>query len=311
MFKKIIIAALFLILAAGIACADTGCPQVPETQGFDTSTIMQAIGTVTETDTIVSQITSLTGTVNGQPSGVPPTPPLALAAHEYYVNAYAEDTIADQGLVTYTKRITTDTAGMPTPDLYNLQAEKVVEFVGSDLGRMTSVESNTLDGTGTGTLTEDSFICPFLALVDTFTPPFCNIVEQGSDVDVTLGSLATGVQERHIVPEDGEVIVAENEGGITGLWTGQLPVSDPGTRAGYAITLRGIGDLPATGSASAYINVHIQEAGGIYNIGDIRKAEDLSYSESTTANGDISLFSKDMQFSSLVTQAGQVVVPGN
>ena len=39
---------------------------------------------------------------------------------------------------------------MITSDLYNLQAEKVVEFVGSDLGRMTSDESNTLDGASIG-----------------------------------------------------------------------------------------------------------------------------------------------------------------
>ena len=112
MFRKFLIAAFVLALASGIACADSGCPQVPETQGFATSTIMQTVGTVTETDSIVSQITSLTGTVNGQPSGVPPTPPLSPVTHEYYVDSYMEDTIADQGLVTYTKTIDTDTAGM-------------------------------------------------------------------------------------------------------------------------------------------------------------------------------------------------------
>ena len=86
MFRKFLIAAFVLALASGIACADSGCPQVPQTQGFATSTIMRTVGTVTETDSIVSQITSLTGTVNGQPSGVPPTPPLAFVDHEYCVN---------------------------------------------------------------------------------------------------------------------------------------------------------------------------------------------------------------------------------
>jgi hypothetical protein len=54
MNQKIILAPVFILLIIGIACADTGCPQVPETQGFSTSTAMQALGTVTETDSIVS-----------------------------------------------------------------------------------------------------------------------------------------------------------------------------------------------------------------------------------------------------------------
>ena len=91
MFRKFLIAAFVLALASGIACADSGCPQVPETQGFATSTIMRTVGTVTETDSIVSQITSLTGTVNGQPSGVPPTPPLAFVDHQDCVDAYTKD----------------------------------------------------------------------------------------------------------------------------------------------------------------------------------------------------------------------------
>jgi hypothetical protein len=302
MFRKFLIAAFVLALASGIACADTGCPQVPETQGFATSTIMQIMGTVTETDSIVSQITSLTGTVNGQPSGVPPTPPLAFVDHEYYVDAYAEDTIADQGLVTYTKTLTTDTAGMITSDLYNLQAEKVVEFVGSDLGRMTSEESNTLDGASTGVEPDFSFICPFLSSAFTFTPPFCTIVEQGSAVDLTTGSLATRAQERHIMQASGDVGVGEIGPDLVGVWSGNSPVSDPGTEAGYGITLTGIGDIPASGSASAYITVHIQEAGGnSFGVNTAPNAEDLSYAESSTASGEITLFSKETGYTSLVT----------
>jgi hypothetical protein len=302
MFQKFFIAAFLMALAAGIACADTGCPQVPETQGFATSTIMQTVGTATETDSIISQITSLTGTVNGQPSGVPPTPPLAFVAHEYYVDAYAEDTIADQGLVTYTKTLTTDTAGMITSDLYNLRAEKVVEFVGSDLGRMSSEESNTLDGVSTGVDTESGFICPFLSSGFTFTPPFCNIVEQGSAVDLTSGSLATRAQERHIMQANGDVGVGVVDPDLVGSWSGNFPVSDPGTEAGYGITLTGIGDIPASGSATAYINVHIQEArANSFGVITAPKAEDLSYAESSTASGEIPLFSKETGYTSLVT----------
>ena len=88
---------------------------------------------------------------------------------------------------------------------------------------MTSRESNTLDGAGTGVVTEASFICPFMSTGFTFTPAFCNIVAQGSSVDVTAGSLATRTQERHIMEADGEVDVLVDEPDFTGIWTGRLP----------------------------------------------------------------------------------------
>ena len=259
MYRTIVIAAILLVLATGVACADTGCPQVPEIQGFSTSTAISAFGTVTETDNVVSQITSLTGTAYGQPSGLPPVLPLAPVIHEYYVDAYSENTVADQGLATYIKTMTTDTAGMAGPNQYNLVAVKVVEFVGSDLGRMTSEESNTLDGAGTGTWDTFSYICPFLSHGGNFTPAFCNIVQQESSVDITRGSLATEVQERHIMEIAHDAFISDTE--TDTLMTGHYPLSDPGVKTGYQVTLTGIGGLPASGSASAEINVHVQEGG--------------------------------------------------
>ena len=54
--KLVLLAAIMLLLCIGLATADTGEPQVPETQGFVTSTAMSPIGTVTETDSIVNII---------------------------------------------------------------------------------------------------------------------------------------------------------------------------------------------------------------------------------------------------------------
>jgi hypothetical protein len=53
--KKLVLLAA-IMLCIGPAMADTGVPQVPETQGFVTSDAMSAIGTVTETDSIVNII---------------------------------------------------------------------------------------------------------------------------------------------------------------------------------------------------------------------------------------------------------------
>jgi hypothetical protein len=287
-----------LILCTGLALADTGVPQVPETQGFVTSTIMSAIGTATETDSIVSQIISC-----GQ-CGLPVPLPLYFDSHSVYTSSYTENTIADQGLITYAKGITTDTGGMATENQYNVVTDKVVEFAGSDTGRMVSDESTLLDGAGTTFYDNEIMLCPFASGVLRFNPPFCNIVEEGSSVDLTIGSLTTGSSERHIMPFGGTIL---EEGQNIG-W--DYPISDAGVELNYNIKLTGFGDIPAAGSAEAFMNAHIQEARpGMPNpFASIVKAEDLVYSESTTATGEITIFQKEMNYKSQITAPGSVVV---
>ena len=52
-FGLMVITLAMLVAFTGVALADTGIPAVPETQGFTTSTAIQAVGTATETDSIV------------------------------------------------------------------------------------------------------------------------------------------------------------------------------------------------------------------------------------------------------------------
>ena len=113
--KIILIAALAFMLCIGIGMADPGVPQVPETQGFVTSTAMSVVGTATETDNIVSQI-------SGNQQGLPPAIlPLYYEWETIYTSTYSENTIADQGLVGYTKSMSYDSAGAATQGVYNLQ----------------------------------------------------------------------------------------------------------------------------------------------------------------------------------------------
>jgi hypothetical protein len=281
--------------------ADTGCPQVPETQGFSTSTAMSALGTVTETDSIVNIIANYAGIAIGGPV---PFPLLANDLAEY-TGTYTENTIADQGLVTYTKEMTTDTAGAATTNLYNVQTSKIAEFIGSDTGRMTSDENTVIDGAGTRFEDEEILICPFASQSEGINSAFCNIVQEGSSVDLTLGSLTTSTGQRYIMERI--------PGDIPG-W--DYPVSDPGVKSDYSIKLTGFGDIPAMGSAEAYINVHVQEAREYVvplntfpqAFGQLEernpKAEDLVYSETSTASGDITLFQKVMSYSSRITAPG-------
>jgi hypothetical protein len=295
----ILIIAFALCLCTGIALADSAVPQTPETQGFVTSTIMQAVGTATETDSLDWRITN--DGVNDAFGGL--NPPLFPIEAAIYSLAYSENTIADQGLVTYAKEGSVDTQAK-VEGQWNLDMEKVVEFVGLDTGRMVSAEEQTLDGAGTPFFTSDTFICPFAADQAILLPAFCNIVQEGSSVDLTLGSLSTTADTRFVT-----ALAAGSERG----W--DLPVSDNGVKSDYQVKLTGFGDIPALGSADAYINVHVQEGRGLGFIVDggadgpgfddrlffDPKAEDLTYSEDSTASGEITLFQKAMSYNSKLT----------
>jgi len=257
-FGLMVIAVAMLFALTGVAMADPGINAVPETQGIVTSTAIQAVGTVTETDAIVWQL--------GFPALT--APPLAPAGTNY-IMSYTESTIADQGLVSYTKGQSLDTANK-VAGTYNFNTQKVVEFVGLDTGRMLSAENMVLDGAGNAQTTSTKYICPFATATSSVIPPFCNIIEVGSDVDVTLASLTTAADERHVMAS-----------------------SDPAVAVDYSIKMTGFGDIPAMGSADAYINAHIQEART-----DDGKAEDLSYSETSSAAGDITLFQKVIGYQS-------------
>jgi hypothetical protein len=277
----LIILALCLLL--GPALADPGVPQMEESQGFTTLTDMQTLGTVTETDSLAWRIKS--DGFRDPYGGLDNNQLYSYNAAEYSMT-YSEATIADQGLVSYTKQGSVDTQAKAEGQ-QNVDMQKVVEFVGLDTGRMVSDEEQVLDGAGTPFTLSNTFICPFALDTSEYLPAFCNIVQEGSAVDITLGSLATQAEDRFVTP-------VQSRAG----W--DLPISDSGVESGYQVRLTGFGDLPALGSADAYMNVHVQEGRGLLPYDEL-KAEDLVFSEDTTASGDITLFQKVMNYDSKLT----------
>jgi hypothetical protein len=301
-FRISLIALLIVLLSIGIAFADSGEPQVEETQGFVTSTLMQLFGTATETDSIATTIND-----GYQARGAVPAPPMTFDS-VIYSSTYNEHTIADQGLVSFAKTMKYDTAGMAADNQYNLVTDRLTEFIGSETGRMTSQESLLLDGAATGLETGLTLLCPFATGNDRdIIPPFCTIVEEGSTVDLTIGSLATQSSERFIMLAAPDL---RGSGPTFGMaWP--KPVADPGVEANYNVKLTGFGDVPSVGTASAYMNAHIQE-GRVVDFTSMDstypKAEDLVYSELTTTTGEITLFHKTMNYKSQFTgPAGTII----
>jgi len=201
-----------------------------------------------------------------------------------------ETTMADHGKTAYTKRSTVDT-NRKTANMYNVEQEKMVGFSGSDTGRITSEESALVDAVGmTMTTLEDSvWKCPFSCLSKECTPPFCNVVEMGSSLDMREVQFTTSIQSRTIAD-----IAVDQEPNIRIT----LPVVDgPPTELNYRIEAQG-GSSPAIGSVSAYINAHAID-GTIWCPSPCGgPGIDLVYKEKTTASGAVQLFQKSMYYKS-------------
>jgi hypothetical protein len=206
-----------------------------------------------------------------------------------YTVGYSEATSAVNGALVYAKSSTVSTANQ-LADHNNIDTSKTATFIGGDGGRMTSAEEGLIDGAGQLDFTRSSILCPFASQNSEYLPPFCNIAKMGSSVDVSLVSLVTSTNERSVAA------------------TADVPAE-----LEHSIAVSGIGTSPAIGSAGASMNVHIQEGKAgitgsgfalendqVYDVGILKigKTEDLTYSESSTASGEIGQFGKTMDYRS-------------
>ena len=307
---------IFILALTGFGMADIPVNQTPETMGFSTSTAVSGVLTAySEVDSAVLQVSSYTldGVLESGSQGlglgpyilVPHDPVSALVlgllgeagagGEVQYTAAYGENTLGSNGLMTYAKVTDLDTANQVVGGS-NLESSRVLEFVGSETGRLTSSENMVVDGAGLWAFTGGAAICPFASDITDAIPSFCNIVETGSDVDVTIASVATATESRFIAGS-----------------------ADVPTESDYGIRVTGFGEIPAEGSVSAFINVHAQEGGRINYLttflfmpedpedqneyyadlySGAGKAGDLVYRESSSASGEITLFNKVMSYQS-------------
>ncbi|HTY15515.1 MAG TPA: hypothetical protein VMC42_07380 [Methanoregulaceae archaeon] len=302
---------LLIVIAIGGVIADRVITSDPEIQGLTTATAVDIQGIATENDALAwlnsnrgalsntslllptHLVEDTTGTYIFDVPGLYPVFDAMyggdLPGEARYTVGYTEDTSAVNGALDYAKSSAISTANK-LPDQNNVQTSKTATFVGLDAGRMTSSENALIDGAGQLDFTNSSVLCPFASEVSPYLPPFCNIATMGSSVDVSLVSLVTKTGERSVAAS-----------------------ADTPAELGYSVAVTGINSSPAIGSTQASMNVHIQEGrAGIvgtgsrtdtdvtYEVGllQIKKGEDLTYSESSTASGEIGQFIKSMDYKS-------------
>jgi hypothetical protein len=214
-----------------------------------------------------------------------------------------ETTMADNGRTAYTKRSTVDT-DWKTANMYNVEQEKIVGFSGLETGRIISEESALVDAVGMSMTTLEDLVwqCPLHQDVGGCIPPFCNIVEMGSSLDMKEVQFATSIQSRTIadIAVDGNVEAGEVNIRI------DLPVIDgPPTELNYGIAVNGINSVsPARGSVAAYIRAHAMEGTEQCPTPYGGPRLDLVYQEKTSASGNVQLFHKNMYYRSGISCPG-------
>jgi hypothetical protein len=262
-FGIMIIAVILVVV--GMAMAEPGIPQVQEVQGLSTSTTVVAAGNFNAASSVAIVLTS------GQCiTGVPP-----LTSGTYYSSVYSEDTQnSEAGYVSYDKDLDVSTANKLAGQ-NNIQAVKQITYLGIDASSIISTDLMNIQSAGTNYGNRaDVSICPFGG--STQAPSFCNFVQTGSSANLKVANLNTQMADRFIMKSSDPGVAISNSVGVSSYTA----------------------DLPSQGSVSAYINGNVKE-GGRNTSTATQLFETMSFSDSTSVSGTISVFAKSMSYNSI------------
>ena len=202
-----------------------------------------------------------------------------MCIRDRYITSYDASTVAQHGQTTFIKTMGVNTADKLLSQSDVKTSTDVTYIATGNGGNIVGSENLMLDGVANTTNATDRILCPFVPSIHSLIPAYCNIVQMGSNYDLTIGSVASTTDER-FVGNDASIPVVMNHIINVKPYT----VQDQGTS-------------PAIGMTSAYIKAHIQEG----RSGNTSKAEDLTYSETSSASGRISSFTKEISYSSQIT----------
>lgn len=259
----------FLVLLIGLfafttgaAMADTGIAATTETQGISIKTTIIAVGNF-QTNTDIAWTTT---TNPGGLSGVPPLSDGAL-----YQMVYTEDTMSNGvGQIWYDKDLSVDT-GEKLNGQSNVEAVKELAFIGNNGVQVYSDEYIMVSGTANPTATENAAICVFGSSASGTIPAFCNTVEAGSTIDMSVVNVRTVSNARFIVPS-----------------------ADTPVELNHNIRVDTLDGQPSIGKASAFMQGMIQEGRGSASA----PFATVEFKERVSIDGEITLFDKDMGYTS-------------
>jgi hypothetical protein len=248
------------VLTTGIAMADTGINATTETQGISITTSIIAVGNFYSK----SDIAWTTTTSGGGLTGVPPLSDGAL-----YQAVYTEDTMSNGvGQIWYDKSLSVDT-GAQLNGQSNIEATKQLAFIGENGSQIHSDEYIMVSGSANPAATNNAAICVFAGASSDTIPAFCNRVEAGSTIDMSMVNARTSTNTRFIVSS-----------------------ADTPVALNHDIRVDELAGKPSIGKVSAFMQGIIQEGRG----STAAAFENIEFSESSSVDGEVHLFDKDMGY---------------
>ena len=173
---------------------------------------------------------------------------------------YGENTQAADGTSSYTKSFGFDTKNMYQGQ-YNVDSTRMFTFDG------------TGDGNGTGNAISNEHIgIDTMGMPTSSWPAFHNTVNAGSSFDLVKGSVMTQAQSRTVTAYPGAAPVALN----------------------YGIRVHGLDNEPAVGSASAFMDGHLEQGRGT----STEKSSDLAFLQQSSVSGYIYKYDQSMTYES-------------
>ncbi len=301
------------LVVVGMAMAEPGVPAVRQVQGLSISTTVVGTGNFKQDSNVRIEI----GTGSRSLNEIPPLADEDDSTRDgtLYQSVYSEDTQnSGYGYITYDKDLDVSTGNKILGE-DNIKAVKQITYMGIGPSSLITNDYLMISSAGEdyGSIGENS-ICPFGSQT-TKAPTFCNVVETGSDMVLTVANLNTQMGARFIMKSADPGVAISNSVGVSS----------------YAA------DVPSSGSVTAWIRGSVKEGGRDWNktypqyvtggrfagakydpttgVWDYNgdpsygtweeAAEDLAmtmvFSDSTSMSGAINSFAKSMSYKSSLT----------
>ncbi len=317
----IVIALAMLIALTGVVMADQVVPQVPEVQGITTSTAIVCEGTVMDSAAL-GWTTTDGNKVASRPTEDAAWQYMLNPAQVQYSTTYDASTIAQHGQTTFIKTMAVGT-GNKLLTQSNVAAKTEATYLATgDGGNILGSENIMVDGAAMATSASDRILCPFGGLDGNVIPAYCNIVQSGSAYNLNVGSVVTTADDR-FVGNDATIpvvlnyainvkpytVAGQGTSPAMGSTSAYIKASIKEGRNGYNVggwrgnvsDPDGIGPVVVPVDEDGNVRWDVAEDAWEHDPANVTPsgyAETLTYSESSSASGIISSFSKTMGYQS-------------
>jgi len=333
----IVIALAMLIALTGMVMADQVVPQVPEVQGISTATSIVCEGTVTDTAALGWSLTGQDA-LAARPTEDDPWQYMLNPMQVQYSTTYDASTTAQHGQTTFINTRGVNTANKLLGQSNVVANTESTYLATGDGGNILGTENIMVDGSAMATSASDRILCPFGGDQGNVIPAYCNIVQSGSKYDLVVGSVVSNANDRFVgtdatlpvvlnyaINVKPYTVAGQGTSPAMGSVSAYIKASIKEGRNGYNY-YGPVNNSPITGTSldpdaasDAYsgITMPIDEDGiiGWPTVEDLLEydpanatpsgpAETLTYSESSSASGVISSFSKTMSY-----QSGKALLP--